>query len=312
MARIRTIKPEMASDVKLARLSRDSRYTFVLIISQADDYGLLLGNPRQLLGTLYPHDEDVSVPLLGGWLAELVRAKLVRWRETKDGAPVLEVVNWQRHQKVDKPAKPFLLERLLPLDAVHSVEALPILARPSRDPREDVAEPSRSDLGPRTLDLGPTTKDLLPPPSASGGEEAADTEPCLTLVTTPPTDAPRSRRKAPPKGERGEGAPSVCLDPSEAASEAPKPKARKAGGAPWLGAIRRAHEARNGPGSFTPVLANRFLRSWAGIVAAVGEEAAAKTWYHAQRPTNPDLKFVTPERVAAAYAQHDPDRLVAV
>lgn len=91
-----------------------------------------------------------------------------------------------------------------------------------------------------------------------------------------------------------------------------KPKPAKTAGAPWLGAIRKAHEARNGPGSFTPALAARFARSWGGIVAAVGEEAAAKTWHHAIRPTNPDLKFVTPERVAASYAQYDPDRMVAV
>jgi hypothetical protein len=99
---------------------------------------------------------------------------------------------------------------------------------------------------------------------------------------------------------------------SRCAPAAPKAKASRGAGAAWLGAFRRAHEDRYGAGSFTPALAARFVKSWGGIVAAHGEEAAAKTWHHANRPTNPELKWVTPERVAAQYNDHDPDRLVAL
>ncbi len=41
MARIRTIKPEFAGDEKMAKASRDARLTFLLVVSQADDAGLL-------------------------------------------------------------------------------------------------------------------------------------------------------------------------------------------------------------------------------------------------------------------------------
>jgi len=143
MPRIRTIKPEIAHDVTLARISRESRYTLVLLISQADDQGLLLGNPRQLLGSLYPHDQDVTDDVLRHWLGELERVGIVRWRARADGQPVLQIVNWQRHQRVVHPHKPILLDSLLPEDSRESHEAL---AHISRGPRENLVRPSRTDL----------------------------------------------------------------------------------------------------------------------------------------------------------------------
>ncbi|MBA3837131.1 MAG: hypothetical protein C0499_05685 [Zymomonas sp.] len=143
MARIRTIKPEIASDVGLARISRESRYTLVLLISQADDQGFLLGNPRQLLGSLFPHDNDVTPEILHGWLAELESAGMIIWRARNDGAPVVQLTNWQRHQKVDHPHKPVLELSLLDADSVESREAI---AKVSRNLREGLATPSRPDL----------------------------------------------------------------------------------------------------------------------------------------------------------------------
>jgi hypothetical protein len=61
MARIRSLKPELADDAKLAGVSISARYSFVLLISKADDDGLIPGAHRQLLGLLYPHNEDVTV-----------------------------------------------------------------------------------------------------------------------------------------------------------------------------------------------------------------------------------------------------------
>lgn len=165
MPRIRTIKPELATDKKLARTSRESRYTLVMVISQADDYGLLLGNARQLIGTLFPHDEDVSPMQLSAWIDELRDAGVLRWRETNDGARVLEVVNWQRHQKVDHPHKPVLRDLLTPVG--HEAHTQ-ILATPSREPRENLATSSRTDLTTvRPNDL--TTRDLPAPRAALGG-----------------------------------------------------------------------------------------------------------------------------------------------
>lgn len=114
MARIRSIKPEMATDAALASVSFAARYLFILLITQADDYGLVRARVRQLLGALYPHEEGVTPEMLLRWVAELVGIGVMRWRQTADGQPVLELVNWSKHQKVDKPGQPKLRDSLLP------------------------------------------------------------------------------------------------------------------------------------------------------------------------------------------------------
>lgn len=146
MPRIRTIKPEFASDEKLASVSRDARLTFVLLLTQADDDGLLLARPRQLLGVLFPHDEDVTFTDVDGWLTELCGIGAIRRRQTHDDAPVVELVNWSRHQRVDHKSKSLILPHLRPV---------------SCDPREEIARASRESRAP-TVDRGPTTVDLRP------------------------------------------------------------------------------------------------------------------------------------------------------
>ena len=133
MARIRSLKPETAADMKLAARSIEARYTFLLLISQADDFGLVLGEPRQLLGQLYPHDSEITEKELHGWLAELLNHGFIRWRRTRDGARVVEIVNWSKHQKVKNPGKPLLLERLAPIDAEDAAS----LRRPAVESPED-------------------------------------------------------------------------------------------------------------------------------------------------------------------------------
>ncbi len=157
MPRIRTIKPEIASDVKLASLSIAARYTFVLLISQADDEGLIAGAHRQLLGALYPHDDTVTPAQLLAWVEELVTVGLLRWRTTRDGAPVVEIANWNKHQRVDNKGRSQLTTVLVPLaeDAETFAE--------SRGESPRTAEARGYDRGPRTLDHGPPTEDREAP-----------------------------------------------------------------------------------------------------------------------------------------------------
>lgn len=162
MARIRSLKPETASDRKLAGASRDARYTFVLLISQADDDGLLRAEPRQLLGALYPFDEDVDSATLETWLAELQAIGAICYRRTRDGVRVVELVNWAKHQIIKNRSKPFLL---LQLDGQctspptqSSVGSTETLRRPATDPGG--AESRVLSLEPR-VSTPPT-----PPPAA--------------------------------------------------------------------------------------------------------------------------------------------------
>lgn len=183
MARIRTVKPELASDRKLASVSRDARYTFVLLISQADDDGLVRAEPRQLLGTLYPFDHDVSSDILEEWLAELVEIGAVRWRVTHDGMRVAEIVKWGRHQHIKNRSKPFLLNHLTP-----ETETLP---QPSVEPTEEGVKQSVGFGGAESRVLSPESRVLSPPAAdATNGVVSTATAPRSRSQRSPPLESP--------------------------------------------------------------------------------------------------------------------------
>lgn len=104
MARIRTIKPEFPQSESMGRVSRDARLLFVLLWTLADDSGRLRGHSRMLASLLFPYDDD-SPKLIDGWLSELVNEKCINLYTTSDGSHYVAVLNWERHQKIDKPSE---------------------------------------------------------------------------------------------------------------------------------------------------------------------------------------------------------------
>lgn len=142
MARIRTIKPEFWGDEKMAALDALTRLVFLGLISLADDRGRLLDNVKFLDGQLFPVSDDSCAEALDT-LAHLSRIKRYT---SESGQSLIQIVNWHRHQKVDKPSK-------------YALPAPPgWLDEPSPLPRESVATGSRESLAP-TLDLRPRTSD---------------------------------------------------------------------------------------------------------------------------------------------------------
>jgi hypothetical protein len=140
MARIRSIKPEFPQSETIGHLSRDARLLFIQLWTVVDDAGRTRAASRMLASLLYPYDDDAR-ELIGGWLDELEQHGCVR-RYELDGTSYLDIPNWLKHQKIDRP----------------SVSRLPEYQPNSTNPRE----PSRvldADLGPRTMDLGPRKED---------------------------------------------------------------------------------------------------------------------------------------------------------
>ncbi len=153
----------MPSDEKLARVCRDARLTFAYLITQADDDGLVQAAPRQLLGMLFPHDADVTESMVVMWCDQLTSIGAARWRQTRGGTPVLELVNWSEHQKIKHRAKPILLPTLTPYTDADSVTrpASPVPPSPHGSiegvPPEDRGRGSPTNQQPATVDHGPTT-----------------------------------------------------------------------------------------------------------------------------------------------------------
>lgn len=146
MARIRTIKPELPADRTLASVPLEARLTFIYLITQADDYGLVPGSNRQLLGMLYPHDDSITEKKVDRWINGLADAGMVERCHTTDGATVVRIVNWDKHQRVDNRGHSTLWSKLVTND--------------SRIVAEDRGE---NPLGPRTkeqdLGNGPRTRE---------------------------------------------------------------------------------------------------------------------------------------------------------
>ena len=112
MSRIRTIKPEFPQSESVGRLSRDARLLFIQLWTIADDSGRTRANSRMLASLLYPYDDDAK-DLIAGWLDELVRENCIVVYE-HDGAAYLEISNWLKHQKIEKPSNSALTKSLPP------------------------------------------------------------------------------------------------------------------------------------------------------------------------------------------------------
>jgi hypothetical protein len=99
--RIRTLKPETTESESFARCSRDARLMGIYLITNADDEGRMRGEARMLARTLFPYDDDLQ-DRAEELLAELERVDFIR-RYKVDGCHYLQIVNWRKHQKIDKP-----------------------------------------------------------------------------------------------------------------------------------------------------------------------------------------------------------------
>lgn len=157
MARIRTIKPEFPQSESIGNLSRDGRLLFILLWTIADDAGRTRAASRMLASLLYPYDADAPT-FIDGWLQELEDGGHIRRYEI-DGAHYLDIPNWLKHQKIDKPSK----------------SKIPEYRESSAKPREE----SATDLGPRTMD-----QDLGYSEANASGAEAPTAE-----IVSMPVDA---------------------------------------------------------------------------------------------------------------------------
>lgn len=127
MARIRTIKPEFPQSESMGRVSRDARLLFVLLWTICDDSGRTRAASRMLASLLFPYDDDAAKKI-DGWLLELERERCVV-RYTVGGDTYLQVHNWLKHQKIDRPSQ----SKIPPFD-----ESSRILANPRESSSEDL------------------------------------------------------------------------------------------------------------------------------------------------------------------------------
>lgn len=98
MARIRTIKPEFWVDDVMVELPLEVRLLFIGLWNFADDEGFLEDKPRRIKMQIFPAD-DV---LIEDSLSALCDSGRLHAFDSDQG-PLLQVANWVRHQKINRP-----------------------------------------------------------------------------------------------------------------------------------------------------------------------------------------------------------------
>jgi len=99
MPRNRMIKPEFWSDDKLKKVSLESRLLFIGLWNFADDYGFIFHSSRQIIGNIFPLDDQIDERKIKLWIGELIKEKLLIPLNHKD-KPLLFVKGWGKHQTV--------------------------------------------------------------------------------------------------------------------------------------------------------------------------------------------------------------------
>jgi hypothetical protein len=99
--RIRTIKPEFWLHEGLCGCSDFTRLLAIALLNWADDHGYFMAHPSLLRGSLFPFlDDSKKIP---GSLQDLSRVGWIELGTDNQGRPVGRVVNFSKHQRVDKP-----------------------------------------------------------------------------------------------------------------------------------------------------------------------------------------------------------------
>ncbi len=142
MPRIRSIKPDFWADDKLGPLDPLTRLVFLGLISLADDAGRLIDAAKLLDGQLFPFTDDTCSVALER-LAEL--GVVVRYA-SPSGQRLIQIVNWSRHQKIDRPNRQ-TLPGPAAQDEAHNHDTISrrTIDEDSTSTRRSVDEPSSGD-----------------------------------------------------------------------------------------------------------------------------------------------------------------------
>lgn len=179
--RIRTIKPEFWQHETLAALPDFTRLMAVALLNYADDEGYFLASAPLIRGNLFPFEDD-STKILRT-LEELSKVGWIKLGKDETGRQVGFVVNFRKHQKIDR-ANASKLKGSTTFDEVSTIV------------REPVAEDSLLEWN-RDQGSGRGSEGI--PPNPQGGKMAeippATPPPAKTEPAEPPTEAPKKKKK---------------------------------------------------------------------------------------------------------------------
>ncbi|MFC1808476.1 hypothetical protein ACFL0T_08965 [Candidatus Omnitrophota bacterium] len=104
MARKRMINPEFWNDPKIIRIEPIQRLLFIGLVSNANDYGKLRGDPRIVKSKVFPTDDSITNDIVEKGLSCLKEQNLIDWYE-HDSEQYIYLKGWHKNQRLEHPAK---------------------------------------------------------------------------------------------------------------------------------------------------------------------------------------------------------------
>ena len=192
--RIRTIKPEFWRSEDIAALSIEDRLLFIGLWSYVDDNGVGRDEPQLIQCDLYPLDTftEASVRTHGG-LMRLSQQGLITRFEGPDGRRYLQINSWDKHQKINRPAKP----RFPQYNAENCT-----LTEGSLSPHCTLTEASLPEQGTGNREQGTGKHTLLGPSHETEAAESASAETQTVSADAAPATANTSK---PSKSSKARG-----------------------------------------------------------------------------------------------------------
>ncbi|GHD48687.1 hypothetical protein [Streptomyces mirabilis] len=105
MARIRTVKPDLFVNERVAACSVTAVVTYIGLFTQSDDHGRHRDNPAIIAGLLWPLRAEHTPVHVEEDLQQLADAGLICRYTGCDGKRYLHIAGWYEHQKIDRPSQ---------------------------------------------------------------------------------------------------------------------------------------------------------------------------------------------------------------
>ncbi|MFF4835175.1 hypothetical protein [Streptomyces sp. NPDC001315] len=179
MARIRTVKPDLFVNERVAACSVTAVVTYIGLFTQADDHGRHRDNPAIIAGLLWPLRAEHTPVHVEEDLQQLADAGLICRYTGCDGKRYLHITGWYEHQKIDRPS-----QSRLPVCVAHHSDrrcgpCKGACAEVDANPQGGLAETSSNrrralDPGPAPLPGLPSNRTTAPP--APGNVQPVDRE----------------------------------------------------------------------------------------------------------------------------------------
>lgn len=133
------INPDIWQDEKIATLDFAGRLFFIGLITHANDYGKLRGNPKLLKSLIFPYDDNSL--LIQEYLNNLDKLKVITLYEINN-EKFIKINNWTKHQTLTYKGKDDIPEPILNQSLINPEPTLITNTSKDKLSKDNIKQPS--------------------------------------------------------------------------------------------------------------------------------------------------------------------------